>query len=127
MPVHAVRMLPGSERITSDVRGLVEGFDPARPLAYELEFDCMPPLEWARPWRDVAVDVREAGEGRGCCFGGLGGERGRDGDSGQETLTHTHSLSLSRSLCYSLSHVHAHTTRPGLQAAWPPTRRPWRT
>jgi hypothetical protein len=36
MPVHAARMLPGSERITSDVPQLMATFDPAKPVHFEV-------------------------------------------------------------------------------------------
>lgn len=64
MPVHAGRILPGSERITSDIRGLVGGFDPARPLTYDLEFDSLPRVAWKAPYREIEVTVEEAGAGR---------------------------------------------------------------
>jgi FKBP-type peptidyl-prolyl cis-trans isomerase (trigger factor) len=61
MPVHATRMLPGSERITSDVRGLVNEFDPAKGVTYTLEFDALPAVRWARPYRGIEVTVEETG------------------------------------------------------------------
>lgn len=36
MPVHAARLLPGSERIASSVPELMASFDPARPLTFKV-------------------------------------------------------------------------------------------
>lgn len=75
MPAHAARLLPGSERITSDVRALVAAFDPAKPVEYAVEFDELPRVRWAKPYRDIAVDVEETGararrRGGVCAWGG---------------------------------------------------------
>lgn len=61
MPLHASRLLPGSERITSDVRGLVSSFDPANKVEYTVEFDTLPKVKWTRPYRDIEVEVEETG------------------------------------------------------------------
>lgn len=36
MPVHATRILPGSERITTNMPKLMASFDPAKPLTFEV-------------------------------------------------------------------------------------------
>lgn len=61
MPVHATRMIPGTERITSDIRSLVNAFDPAKPVCYSLEFDALPKVNWMRNYRDIEVTVHETG------------------------------------------------------------------
>ena len=82
MPVHASRALPGSEAITSDVRALIDGFDPATPLTYGVAFDCLPKVVWARDWRGVEVTVEETGGGG---FGGVGKYFFGGGDGGGAT------------------------------------------
>ncbi|GBG00567.1 hypothetical protein Rsub_13295 [Raphidocelis subcapitata] len=61
MPVHASRALPGSESITTDVRALIDAFDPAQPLTYGVTFDCLPKVKWARDWKGIEVTVEETG------------------------------------------------------------------
>lgn len=56
MPVHATRILPGSERITSNVPQLMATFDPAKPVHFEVSRQLRP--EWgscAFSWRQLVA------------------------------------------------------------------------
>lgn len=70
MPVHATRMIPGTDRMTSDIRGLIDSFDPAKPVAYDLEFASLPKVAWVKPYRDIEVTVEETGERSLCVWCG---------------------------------------------------------
>jgi hypothetical protein len=37
MPVHATRLMPGSEKITSNIPQLMAAFDPAKPLTFQVQ------------------------------------------------------------------------------------------
>jgi hypothetical protein len=41
MPVHASRMLPGSEQIATNMAQLMAAFDPAKPLTFQVRGDVL--------------------------------------------------------------------------------------
>lgn len=50
MPVHATRILPGSERITSNVPQLMATFDPAQPVHFEVGNQQLGFRVWVECW-----------------------------------------------------------------------------
>jgi hypothetical protein len=73
MPIHGSRMLPGSERITSDIRSLIGAFDPAKPVTYDIEFTSLPKVKWVGSYKELEVTVEESGGWRAVSFWGEGG------------------------------------------------------
>ena len=71
MPGHAARMVPDSERITTDVRALEAAFDPAQPLTYEVEYEALPDVKWRAPYADIQVVVPDNGALVVCLLGCL--------------------------------------------------------
>ena len=64
MPAHASRMVPDSEKITTDVRALEAAFDPAQPLTYEVEYEALPDIKWRAAYTDIKVTVPDNGNTR---------------------------------------------------------------
>eukprot|EP00878_Enallax_costatus_P021398 GHUV01022648.1.p1 GENE.GHUV01022648.1~~GHUV01022648.1.p1 ORF type:complete len:386 (+),score=99.70 GHUV01022648.1:352-1509(+) len=61
MPLHAARLLPGSEQITTNLPQLMASFDPAKPLTFEVVYTRLPDVEWATPYQDVTITVPDTG------------------------------------------------------------------
>lgn len=51
-----------SERIASDVNQMEEGFDPAKPFSFEVEFETAPPITWVKPYKGLEVTIRDNGD-----------------------------------------------------------------
>jgi hypothetical protein len=73
-------MLPSSEKITSDIRRLLAGFDPSKPLSFTLTYTPLPPVTWSSAYTGLAVAVKDNGEqDKGEGGGGGGALRGGGG------------------------------------------------
>jgi FKBP-type peptidyl-prolyl cis-trans isomerase (trigger factor) len=47
-----------SERIASKIDDLAAAYDPKKPLTIDIEYEMMPPIVWARSYKDAAVSVK---------------------------------------------------------------------
>lgn len=61
MPLHASRMLPGSEAISTNMAAMLAGFDPAKPLTFEVTYARLPEVQWSRPYRELTITVQDTG------------------------------------------------------------------
>eukprot|EP00882_Tetradesmus_deserticola_P004536 GHRQ01004782.1.p1 GENE.GHRQ01004782.1~~GHRQ01004782.1.p1 ORF type:complete len:518 (+),score=256.13 GHRQ01004782.1:105-1658(+) len=61
MPIHAARMLPGSEQIATNMPQLMAAFDPAKPLTFQVTYARLPDVQWSSPYQDIVITVQDTG------------------------------------------------------------------
>ncbi|WIA15544.1 hypothetical protein OEZ85_002177 [Tetradesmus obliquus] len=61
MPVHAARMLPGSEQIATNMPQLMAAFDPAKPLTFQVTYSRLPEVQWSSPYQDIVITLQDSG------------------------------------------------------------------
>lgn len=62
MPSQDARIVPNTApKITTDYKMLAAGFDPAKPLSFEVEFEELPELSWVKSYKDIEIAVEDTG------------------------------------------------------------------
>lgn len=51
-----------SERIVSQINDLEKTYDPAKPFAFEIEYETPPPIKWRQPFRQATVSLQDTGD-----------------------------------------------------------------
>lgn len=55
------RPVPNTEKITTSFEQMLNTFDPAKPLEFEVRYDFLPPVTWLKPYSGVEIEVDDVG------------------------------------------------------------------
>ncbi|KAL6748710.1 chloroplast trigger factor [Haematococcus lacustris] len=55
-------VVPGSEKVTSEIDKMEAAFDPSKPFTFCIEYDTVPPVVWKKSYKDVEVSLRDTGD-----------------------------------------------------------------
>lgn len=55
-------VVPGSEKVTSEIDKMEAAFDPSKPFTFCIEYDTVPPVMWKKSYKDVEVSLRDTGD-----------------------------------------------------------------
>ncbi|GFH31447.1 uncharacterized protein HaLaN_30501 [Haematococcus lacustris] len=58
-------VVPGSEKVTSEIDKMEAAFDPSKPFTFCIEYDTVPPVVWKKSYKDVEVSLRQVRSGCG--------------------------------------------------------------